>query len=103
MKVTTEDLAISGPCRDMRHKWDQTGDIILIEEKGQVRHFKRRLECDRCGCVRTDEYKISRAALSRVRSSYEYPEGYRIPGGIKIADARFIMFSRMPMVREDSV
>lgn len=103
MKITAKDLDVSGPCRDMRHRWDPIGDVVLIEERGQVRHFKRRLGCDRCGTVRNDEYKISNVALSRVRSYYEYPDGYRIPGGIKIADARFIMFSQMPMRGEDSV
>lgn len=103
MKITAETLAVSGPCRDMRHKWDPAGDIILIEEKGQVRHFKRRLHCGRCGTIRTDEYKISRSALARVRSYYEYPNGYQIRGGVKIADVRFIMFSRAEMVREDTV
>jgi hypothetical protein len=103
VKLTAENLAVSADCRDMRHRWERVGDYILIEERGQVRHFKRRLVCDRCGTTRTDEYKISRSAIARVKSYYEYVEGYQIKGGAKVADVRFIMFSQMPMVREDSV
>lgn len=93
-----KDLAVSMECRDLRHSWEPVGDVILIEEMGQVRHFSRTLECSRCDTLRVDEYKISNFSLARVRSHYQYPEGYTIRGGIKIADVRFRMFQNAQMV-----
>jgi len=81
----------------MRHGWKRVGDNVLIEQQGQVRHFERRLECFRCSALRIDEYKISRVSLARVRSRYVYPEGYRVPGGLSVAEARFRLFSQVDM------
>jgi len=97
----SEALAVSGPCRDLRHGWDITGDTILIEQQGQVRHFSRTLTCARCGTQRIDEYKISNVALSRVRSRYVYVNGYHIKGGMPIAEVRFQMFKIAVMVQKE--
>ena len=99
----TTDLTVSLDCRDMRHGWQRAGDTVLIKQAGQVRHFERKLECFRCGCMRVDEYKITRVALERIRSRYVYPEGYRVPGGLSVADARFKLFSQMDMGLRDVV
>lgn len=103
MQITQEQLAISGPCRDMRHAWFPHGDNILIEESGQVRHFARKLVCARCETLRTDEYKVSRVAVARVRTKYEYPQGYQIKGGVRVADVRFAMFRNIPMTQQEDV
>lgn len=90
------------PCRDLRHSWESVGDNVLIEERGQVRHFSRTLECARCSTQRIDEYRMSRVALARVRSRYSYPQGYQVKGGLKVADARLALFSNARFVyRED--
>jgi hypothetical protein len=101
-QITQEQLAISGPCRDMRHAWFPEGDYVLIQEQGQVRHFKRVLKCYRCETVRTDEYKVSRVAVARVKTKYEYVQGYQIRGGARVADIRFAMFRDAPMTKEES-
>ena len=82
----------------MRHGWDSIGDVVLIEENGQVRHFARRLRCFRCETERVDEYKISNFALQRVRTRYEYIPGYQIKGGIPVAEVRFRLFKDAQMV-----
>lgn len=80
------------PCRDLRHSWEPAGDNILIEDRGQVKHFTRTLECMRCECQRIDEYKMSRIALVLVRTRYKYPFGYQVKGGLRVADARLMLF-----------
>ena len=84
--ATAEQLSVSAACRDLRHGWDVIGDTILIEQRGQIRHFARTLRCFRCETERIDEYKISDFALQRVRTRYNYIEGYHIKGGVKVAD-----------------
>ena len=100
-KQAEPDISVSALCRDLRHAWEIAGDTILIEQKGQVRHFARTLRCWRCETERIDEYKISNVALSRVRSRYLYVAGYNIKGGIKIADLRFRLFQNIPMVKQE--
>lgn len=101
--MTEAQMSVSGVCRDLRHAWEAAGDNVLIEHQGQVRHFARSLECSRCGTVRVDEYKISMVSIARVRTRYVYPENYRVPGGIKVADVRFAMFRNAPMIKKDEV
>ena len=101
MDAVAEALAVSGPCRDLRHGWETIGDTVLIEQSGQVKHFARTLSCFRCGTRRIDEYKISNVALSRVRSRYEYVSGYHVKGGIPIAEVRFQMFRNAVMVKAE--
>lgn len=101
--MTEDQLSVSGECRDLRHSWERTGDVVLIEQQGQVKHFARTLQCSRCETVRTDEYKISMVSVARVRSRYSYPDGYRVPGGVKVADVRFAMFRNAPMIKQDEV
>ena len=101
--MTEAQMAVSGVCRDIRHAWEPAGDNVLIEQQGQVRHFARSLQCSRCETVRVDEYKISRVAIARVRTRYWYPENYRVPGGIKVADVRFALFKNAPLIKQDEV
>jgi len=90
-----DSYSVSITCRDLRHSWERSGDHVLIEQKGQVRHFSRTLECSRCETLRIDEYTMSSFSLARVRSRYKYPEGYQVPGGLPTEKARFILFSGM--------
>jgi hypothetical protein len=80
------------PCRDLRHSWESIGDNVLIEDRGQVKHFTRTLECSRCECRRMDEYKMSRVALVLLRTRYDYPKGYQVKGGLRVSDARLMLF-----------
>jgi hypothetical protein len=91
------DYTVSLECRDLSHAWMSAGDAVLIEQQGQVRHFERRLRCERCETMRFDEYTISNAALARIRSRYAYPDGYRVPGGLSVAKARWMKFSQAKM------
>lgn len=98
------DLSISIECRDLRHAWERHGtDAVLLQQEGQVRHFARHLHCLRCGTLRIDEYRISRIAIVRVRSRYQYPDGYQVNGGLTVAKARFLLFRDMEMVAEEEV
>jgi hypothetical protein len=101
MTVTSEALAVSQACRDLRHAWDAIGDTILIEQNGQVRHFARTLRCFRCETERVDEYKISNVALARVRTRYFYIPGYQIRGGIELSELRFRLFKDIQMVPQE--
>lgn len=92
------DISVSAECRDLRHGWEPVGDTVLIEQKGQIRHFARTLRCYRCETERIDEYKISDFALQRVRSRYLYIPGYHVKGGIKIAELRFRLFKDVEMI-----
>jgi hypothetical protein len=102
-EVSFEHLAVSAPCRDLRHAWDSVGDTVLIESQGQIRHFARTLRCLRCETERVDEYKISTFALTRVRTRYRYPLNYQIKGGIPVDEVRFRMFKDAVMVPAEDV
>lgn len=95
------NLSVSAACRDLRHGWDVVGDTVLIEEKGQVKHFARTLRCFRCETERIDEYKISSVSLAKVRTRYFYIDGYHITGGVKVADVRFYLFQDAVMVPQE--
>lgn len=107
MREDTEELKeairVGGLCRDMRHAWDSRGDVVLIEQNGQIRHFARTLECMRCETARIDEYTISNFSLSRVRSRYRYSQGYHIKGGIPVDEVRFRLFRDAEMVLAEDV
>ena len=96
-----KDLIVSAACRDLRHGWDVIGDTVLIEQKGQVRHFARTLRCFRCETERIDEYKISNFALQRVRTRYNYVPGYHVKGGVPVAEVRYQMFMDAQMVPKE--
>ena len=85
-------------CADMRHAWEPVGDTVLVERQGQVRVFTRTLQCLRCETQRVDTYRIAGHAVFRVMARYRYPEGYRVPGGLKIEDVRWALFGKMKMV-----
>jgi hypothetical protein len=98
-KKERDDHSVGYVCRDIRHAWDHLGDVVLIEQNKQVRHFARTLVCLRCSTRRIDEYKVSSYALGRVRTKYEYPEGYHVPGGISVEEVRIALFKDMTMVQ----
>ena len=87
--------AISLECRDMRHAWRRAGDNALVERSGKTRVFTRTLECPRCETLRIDTYKITASNVERVHSRYAYPKGYHVKGGLKVGDARFLLFKNL--------
>ena len=103
----SEINTVSLPCRDMRHAWFRAGDNIIIKDGNRVRHFRRRAECQRCGTVKTEEFKVSYGRNNRVvavaldRRKYDYVQGYQVTGGLKVADARAILFEGLTFTYED--
>lgn len=79
-------------CRDLRHAWDFVTDEITEKKRRQVISFRRNLICIRCGTVRQDSFKIVHEAIVRSRTTYVYPEGYRMPKGMRIEDIRYQLF-----------
>jgi hypothetical protein len=66
-------------CRDMRHAWVVAQSYRYIDEgKKAPKYVSRKLECSRCGCVRTDVLNVR--TFDKVATSYDYPEGYTILG-----------------------
>lgn len=72
-------------CRDMLHAWAVENDFhvtpMATVGRKSIMHISRELVCMRCGTVRKEKYHLSaRGGLEKVGQSYEYPEGYQIPG-----------------------
>jgi hypothetical protein len=68
-------------CRDMRHAWKVVQSYRYIDDGETTRtpkYVSRKLECNRCGCVRTDVLNVR--TFDKVATSYDYPEGYTILG-----------------------
>lgn len=67
-------------CRDMRHAWEVVRSYHLdtTAEGKKPQYVSRQLECNRCGCVRTDVLNVR--TFDKVATSYDYPEGYTILG-----------------------
>lgn len=103
----SEINTVSLPCRDMRHAWFSAGDNVIIEERSRIRHFRRRAECQRCGTTKTEEFKVSYGrsqrvvAVALVRRKYDYVQGYQVQGGLKVADARAMLFEGLTFTHED--
>jgi hypothetical protein len=97
---TQEISSVSLECRDMRHAWRRVGDNILVERKGKIRVFTRTLECPRCETLRIDTYRITAQSVERVHSRYAYPKGYHVKGGLKVGDARYLLFKDMTFKEE---
>lgn len=98
------DYNVSLPCRDLRHGWERSNDLILIKDsRGNVRHFQRVLVCFRCGTERTDEYLMTATSLQKLRSGYRYPKGYQIPGGANLEKLRMELFQKMNFVEAEDV
>lgn len=103
----SEINSVSLGCRDLRHQWEKTGDNVIIEERKQVRMFSRRAVCLRCETARVEEFKIAYGpngritAVGLIRRRYEYVPGYQVKGGLKVADARAMLFEGLEFVRKD--
>jgi hypothetical protein len=65
-------------CRDFKHAWTWVTDFVPHKdvETKRVATVTRTLKCMRCATVRHDEYAIP--SFDRVKSSYEYPDGYLV-------------------------
>lgn len=72
-------------CRDMHHPWKLD---TWYRENGEVR---RVLVCTRCDTERVDRWT---ASGERIGSTYHWPEGYKIEGGVDIMDVRLAAMSR---------
>lgn len=103
----SEISSVSLECRDMRHAWYKASDNIVIRDGNLVRHFRRRIACERCEAVREEDFKVSYArnnrvvAVELVRRRYSYPDGYVVKGGLKTNDARAILFQELTFIHED--
>jgi hypothetical protein len=90
----------------MRHAWFPEGDNVIVHDQGRVRHFRRHITCQRCGTVRTEEFRVSYGknnkvvAVTLVRRHYGYAEGYQVKGGLNVDDARAMLFENLSFVRE---
>jgi hypothetical protein len=79
-------------CRDLRHSWEPSGDVVLLENKGRIKRFMRTLSCTRCATVRWDVYEMSGYAVVPQGTRYAYPQDYRVKGGMKASTARYLLF-----------
>lgn len=68
------------PCRTYQHAWDPT----TVKQDG--RHLVQGLICLRCKTIR--KQKIDSRTGERLGNSYEYPDGYVLPGGGGALSAR---------------
>lgn len=84
-------------CRDLRHAWEHYGDTVVVSRRREVRVFVRVLRCARCEAQRQDTYSIGRRTVDRVGTKYRYPTGYLTKGGLRAADARFLLFKDVEM------
>ncbi len=67
-------------CRDMMHAWAILNDFHVAGKINRVSIIKRELVCMRCGCVRFEDYEMTKWGLNKVGQQYNYPAGYQIPG-----------------------
>lgn len=69
-------------CRDMRHSWEIDRDFhVLSTTTSGVHEISRVLKCARCETRRQERYVAKNGiGLDKVRQSYQYAEGYQIPG-----------------------
>lgn len=72
-------------CRDMHHPWQLD---TWYRQDGEVR---RVLTCPRCDTERVDRWTVNG---ERIGSSYAYPEGYRLEGGVATEDVRLAAMAR---------
>jgi hypothetical protein len=82
-------------CRDLRHAWKRKFDDL--DKQGKYTDLTRTLVCVRCGTVRKDAYRVTKVSVTRMGSTYHYPEGYRVKGGLSIEEARLVLFTRWGM------
>lgn len=71
-------------CRDLRHAWAVDVPLYVVQVEGGMRgavYAERRCGCMRCGTERVELYRVYGDRLERLRTSYAYPEGYRLPHG----------------------
>lgn len=81
-------------CRDFGHAWKWVTDFKSVRgTNGSL--MTRQVTCMRCGTTRHDEYKVP--SMEKIRSTYDYAEGYRIVGyrgHISVAEVRQEILAR---------
>ena len=91
-------LKVSFDCRDIRHSWERSGDVVLLEDRStnRIKEFARTLLCVRCGTERIDEYRMTPTSLVRERTRYRYVTDYQHRGGrYPLEQARIERFTEM--------
>src|SRR5262245_56911172 len=73
-------------CRVDRHRWKLIG---FYHADGAI---VRSSMCDRCGCDRRQRWSAGGTILG---NSYDYPDGYRIAGGVSPWEVRTEVMSRV--------
>lgn len=81
-------------CRDLRHAWKRLNDNLDRDAKHKYTDLTRTLVCVRCGTERRDAYRVTRVSVTRLGSTYHYPVGYRVRGGLSAEEARLVLFKR---------
>jgi len=72
-------------CRVDRHRWKRIG---FYHQSGAI---VRASMCERCGC---DRHQFWSPGGSILRNSYDYPDGYKISGGVEAWEVRTEVMSR---------
>lgn len=72
-------------CRDpgLRHAWVRHNDFHVIEMQTvgkKIAALGRVEQCARCGTVKKERFIVGRSGIEKTGQSYEYPEGYLMPG-----------------------
>ena len=83
-------------CRDLHHAWEWQTDLLPNrDEDRRITSVTRVLSCLRCGTNRRDEYTVP--SFTRMKSTYEYPEGYvtHQGGHVPVAVVRAEVYRRM--------
>ena len=82
-------------CRDLRHAWEHTNDVLGETKGGDLKSFDRHLVCMRCRVERIDTFLVGARWIAKQKSRYKYPEGYHIKGGISLPEVRYALFADM--------
>jgi hypothetical protein len=82
-------------CRDFGHAWKWETDFVPRRSEKKIVGMTRVVVCLRCETRRYDEYAVP--SMTKVRSAYEYSDGYRlvgVKGHIPVAEVRQEILSR---------
>lgn len=74
-------------CRDLRHAWLKViNDFHVVSSQSAKGGAKaaaiiyRDVQCIRCETIRHEQYSMTKYGLEKTHQTYEYVEGYQIPG-----------------------
>jgi hypothetical protein len=83
-------------CRDFGHAWQWETDFEPIRTERKVTGMTRVVSCLRCETRRYDVYALP--SMNKVKSVYEYAEGYRlvgVKGHVPVSEVRQEILSRI--------